>query len=83
MAEEDEFSLELEIKGKPVVVKGHLRKSAFTYQFLFQLGDAELIVEKDDHGELRAFAPGVIAGGPSPDQQLVKAIVAEMEKLLA
>ena len=80
MADTDEFSLDLEVRGKPVTVEGRLRQSTFTYQFLFDLEGTELIVEKDDQGELRAIAPGIRDGQKAPDQLLVKAILAEMEK---
>ncbi len=80
MADTEEFSLDLEVRGKPVTVEGRLRQSTFTYQFLFDIEGTELIVEKDDQGELRAFAPGIRDGQKPPDQLLVKAILAEMEK---
>ncbi len=81
MDEPEAFSLELELGGKPVTVEGRLRKSTYTYQFLFDLEGTELIVEKDDQGDWRAFAPGVRDGQKAPDVKLVKAIVGEMEKL--
>ena len=60
-----------------------LRASAFTYQFLCTVGENELILEKDDEGNLRALdADPFVTGKLKPDPGLVKAMITEMERIL-
>jgi hypothetical protein len=47
------------------------------------VGDVEMIVEKDDEGQLRALeADPFSAKKTKPDPGLVKALIAEMERIL-
>jgi len=60
-----------------------LRLSAYTYQFICQVGKSELILEKDDEGKLRAFdADPFSSGKPKAEAGLVRAFIEEMERIL-
>ena len=77
------FTLNFLFKDVPQEVTCRLRTSAYTYQFLCTVGEAELILEKDDEGNLRALeADPFSAKKIKPDPGLVRAMIAEMERIL-
>ena len=79
----ESFTLNFLFKDVPREVSCTLRTSAYTYQFLCRIGDSEMILEKDDEGNLRALdADPFSSGKPKPDPGLVRALIAEMEKIL-
>lgn len=80
---EESFTITVLHNGKEKEMTGRLRISAYTHQFLFNIGDAEIILEKDDEGNFRAIIPVVISNaGPKPDPSLVSALIEEMEKAM-
>jgi len=77
------FTLNFLFKEVPQEVVCRLRTSAYTYQFLCTVGETELILEKDDEGNLRALdADPFSAKKAKPDPALVRAMIAEMERIL-
>jgi hypothetical protein len=79
----DSFILNFLYRETSQEISCRLRKSTYTYQFLCTIGKYELIVEKDDEGNLRAVdADPFSSGKTKPDPGLVRAIIAEMERIL-
>jgi hypothetical protein len=79
----DSFTLNFLFKETRQEISCRLRASAYTYQFLCTVGENELIVEKDDEGNLRALdAEPFSSGKTKPEPGLVRAIIAEMERIL-
>jgi len=80
---EEAFTITVLHKGAEKEITGRLRISAYTHQFLFTIGDAEIILEKDDEGNFRVLNPSAISDtGYKTDPSLIRALVEEMEKLL-
>jgi hypothetical protein len=79
----DSFTLNFLFKETPQKITCRLRSSAYTYQFLCIIGENELIVEKDDEGNLRALNADPFSHEKTkPDPGLVKAMITEMERIL-
>lgn len=79
----DVVNLQMIYKGSPIEVICTLRVSAYTYQFLCQLDDTEIILEKDDEGKLRAImADPFSSKNKKPDPALVQHLIEEMERIL-
>jgi hypothetical protein len=79
----DTFTLNFLFKDIPREIHCRLRASAYTYQFLCTVGETELILEKDDEGNLRVLdADPFSAGKATPDPGLVRAMIVEMERIL-
>jgi hypothetical protein len=80
---EETFTISVMHKGVEKELTGRLRISAYTHQFLFTVGGAEIILEKDDEGKFRVLNSSVSSGpGQNPDASLIRALVEEMEKLM-
>lgn len=78
---EEFFTIKLLHKGVETVLSGKLRISAYTHQFIFVIGESEIILEKDDEGSFRALTTAGFAGSaPKTDPSLVQALILEMEK---
>jgi hypothetical protein len=79
----ESFTLNFLFKDIPQEVNCTLRTSAYTYQFLCKIGDREMILEKDDEGNLRALDADPFSPRRSKaDPGLVRALIAEMERIL-
>jgi hypothetical protein len=79
----EEFTLNFSYKGIPQEINCIFRASAFTYQFLCEIDKNELVIEKDDEGNLRALKADPFAETNSKlDPGLVKALLTEMERIL-
>jgi len=77
------FTLNFVYKGIPQQIDCTLRVSAYTYQFLCTAGSAEIILEKDDEGNLRAREADPFSNkNQKPDPGLVSALLVEMERIL-
>jgi hypothetical protein len=77
------FTVHFLFKGVPQEIDCTLRVSAYTYQFLCRMGNTDLILEKDDEGNLRAMeADPFSAKNQKPDPVLVRALITEMERIL-
>ena len=77
------FTLQFSYKGLAREVPCALRVSAYTYQFLCQLDDTEIILEKDDEGHLRAMESDPFSSKKKkPDPGLVRILIEEMERIL-
>jgi hypothetical protein len=80
---EESFTITVLYKGAEKEITGRLRVSAYTHQFLFTIGDAEIILEKDDEGNFRALNPSALSDpGHKTDPSLVRALIEEMEKIM-
>jgi hypothetical protein len=80
---EELFTISLMYKGQEQELTGRLRVSAYTHQFLFSIGDSEIILERDDEGHFRALmAPGEADRGKKTDEGFIRALIAELEKNL-
>jgi len=80
---EESFTITVLHKGAEKEITGRLRVSAYTHQFLFSIGDAEIILEKDDEGNFRALNPSALSDtGHQPDPSLVRALIEEMERIM-
>jgi hypothetical protein len=80
---EEAFTLELAYKGITCQVPCTLRVSAYTYQLLCQLGETEIVLEKDDEGNLRAMEKDPFsAKNKKADPLLVRALIEEVERIL-
>jgi hypothetical protein len=79
----ESFTLNFLYKGIPQQINCVLRVSAYTYQFLCELDKNELLVEKDDEGNLRVIkADPFSKNNTKTDPGLVKALLTEMERIL-
>jgi hypothetical protein len=79
----ESFTLNFLFKEVPQEITCRVRASAFTYQFLCTVGENELILEKDDVGNLRALEADPFSSKKAkPDPGLVSAMIAEMERIL-
>jgi hypothetical protein len=79
----ENFTFSFLYKGIPREISCRLRASAFTYQFLCTTGETELILEKDDEGNMRALeADPFSKKSQKTDSGLVKALIQEMERIL-
>jgi hypothetical protein len=79
----EDFTLNFMYKDLPQEVHCTLRASAFTYQFLCTIDQTEMILEKDDEGNLRAIQADPFSGkNKKPDPALVKTVIEEMERIL-
>jgi hypothetical protein len=79
----DSFTLHYLHKGVPEEVVCSLRVSRFTYQFLCTLDGTDIIIEKDDEGNLRVMEAEPFSGkGKTPDLLQIKAIKDELERIL-
>jgi hypothetical protein len=79
----ENFSVNFLYKGSPQQINCVLRVSAFTYQFLCEVDNNELVIEKDDEGNLRVLKADPFTNNHKmPDPGLVKALIAEMERIL-
>jgi hypothetical protein len=79
----ESFTLHFLYKDIPQEIECTLRVSAYTYQFLCLAGDSQMIIEKDDEGNLRAMESDPFSARiHKPDAGLIKAMLAEMERVL-
>jgi hypothetical protein len=79
----ENFTLSFSYKGIPHEIPCRLRVSAYTYQFLCTTGDTELILEKDDEGNIRALeADPFSKKSQKKDPGFVKVLIEEMERIL-
>jgi hypothetical protein len=80
---EESFVLTVNYKGTELDIPGILRISAYTHQFILSVSGTQLVIEKDDEQNLRAFLPAEeITKGSTIDSKLVSLIVAELSKVL-
>jgi len=79
----EHFTLNYLYKGATEEISCSLRVSAFTYQFLCTIDDAEMILEKDDEGKLRVLnADPFSSKKKTPDPMRVLAVKDELERIL-
>lgn len=75
--------LDISYKGVLYKIECNIRVSRYTYQFLCSTGNAQIILEKDDEGNLRALESDPHSGNfQKPEPGLVKALMEEMERIL-
>jgi hypothetical protein len=76
------FTLDILYKGVQHEVTCTLRVSAYTYQFICQTGNSQIILEKDDQGNLRAIEADPFSGNVHKTEPgLVRALMDEMERI--
>jgi len=79
----ESFTVNFLFREVPQEINCTLRQSAYTYQFLCTVGNSELILEKDDEGNLRVLdADPFSQKKQKPDPALVRALLEEMERIL-
>jgi hypothetical protein len=79
----EDFTVNFLYKGVPHEIHCTLRVSTYTYQFLCEIDDAEMILEKDDEGNFRAMEADPFLGKKkNPDPAHVRILIEEMEKIL-
>jgi hypothetical protein len=79
----ESFTLNFLYKGVPHQINCVLRVSAYTYQFLCELDKNELVVEKDDEGNLRVIRTDPFSkNNIKTDPGLVRALLTEMKRIL-
>jgi hypothetical protein len=79
----ESFTLDFEYKGIPQKINCNLRVSPYTYQFLCTTDHAEIIIEKDDEGNLRALDSDPFSKKPvKTDPTLIRAMIHALEKIL-
>ena len=80
---EEAFSLTVVFKGRELEIPGTLRISAYTHEFILTVSGIQLLIEKDDEQNLRAFLPAEeLKKGSTIDISLVALIVSELSKAL-
>jgi hypothetical protein len=78
----ESFTLDIIYKGVPQKINCILRVSTYTYRFLCQTGNTDIILEKDDEGLWRALeADPFSENKQKPDPGLVKALLEEMARI--
>jgi hypothetical protein len=79
----ESYALDILYKGVQYEINCTLRVSAYTYQFLCTTGNSQIILEKDDEGNLRAVETDPFSANVQrPDPGLVRALMTEMERIL-
>ncbi|HEY4154855.1 MAG TPA: hypothetical protein VGM24_05500 [Puia sp.] len=78
---EESFTITVLDKGIEKELAGRLRISTYTYQFLFEIGDSEIILERDDEGNFRALGSQAVPG-KKPDPSLVQTLIRAMEEIM-
>jgi hypothetical protein len=79
----DSFTLNFLYKGVAEEIPCSLRVSRFTYQFLCTLDGTDIIIEKDDEGNLRVMEAEPFSNkSKRPDALRIKAIMDELERIL-
>jgi hypothetical protein len=77
------FTLNFLYNGIPQEVSCSLRTSAYTYQFLCSIQETEIILEKDDEGNLRAREVDPFSNkSKKPEPGFIRALIDEMERIL-
>jgi len=80
---EESFTLSFLYKGVHTELSCHLRVSAYTYQFICVVGGHEIIMEKDDEGNIRVLDAAPFSDKfKKPDSEFIRAMVAEMQRVL-
>lgn len=80
---EETFILTVVFKGRELEIPGTLRVSVYTHQFILTVSGIQLVIEKDDEQNLRAFLPAEeLKKGSTIDSGLVALIVSELSKAL-
>ena len=79
----EDFTVNFLYKGVPQEIRCTLRVSTYTYQFLCIIDNTEMVLERDDEGNLRAMeADPFSIKKKKPDPALVMTLVGEMERIL-
>ena len=75
MNDEEELSLPVTYQGKELSFPLKIVPQGYVYRFVVQIGDAEVIFEKDDAGEYRAvLSKPDEHRGKLPEKELLAAI---------
>lgn len=79
----EDFTLHFLYKGIPEEIPCSLRVSRYTYQFLCKIDGTDIIMEKDDEGNLRVLEAEPFSNkSKKPDGLLVMAARDELERIL-
>jgi hypothetical protein len=79
----ESFILNFSHKGVMEEIVCTLRVSTFTYQFLCTIGGTDMIMEKDDEGNLRVMEADPFSNkSKKPDPALVRSVMDELERVL-
>jgi hypothetical protein len=79
----ESFTLDIIYKGVPQKINCALRASTYTYRFLCQAGNTDIILEKDDEGQWRALEADPFSENKlKSDPGLVRAVLEEMKRIM-
>lgn len=79
---ETSFELPVCYKGQDIELPMRLVTFGYTYRFVVQAGDTEIIIERDEQGELRALTNPEQLQAHKTDPELVAAIVRSIQQVI-
>jgi hypothetical protein len=79
---ETNFELPVHYKGQDIMLPMRLITYGYTYRMAVQAGDAEIMVEKDEEGELRALMEPEQMLQHKIDPELVAAIIHSLQQVI-
>ncbi|PXW17782.1 hypothetical protein C8D70_101104 [Chryseobacterium sp. CBTAP 102] len=76
----EEFEVPVTYKGKDMIFNGKLATFSYGYKLYVDVNGIEVIIERDDHGDLRALLPDA-ASEKDIDKGLIEAIIEVFKEL--
>ena len=79
---ETSFELPVHYKGQDIELPMRLVSFGYTYRFVVQAGEAEIVIEKDEQGELRALIDPEQVHVRQVDAALIEAIMNSIQQII-
>jgi hypothetical protein len=76
----EEFEVPVMYKGKELLFNGKLATFSHGYKLYVDVDGTEVVIERDDHGDLRALLPD-LASEKTIDKGLIEAIIEVFKEL--
>ncbi|MGI9582870.1 hypothetical protein ACR1PO_16865 [Chryseobacterium sp. RRHN12] len=76
----EEFEVPVTYKGQDLLFNGKLATFSYGYKLYVDVDGTEVVIERDDHGDLRALLPDA-ASEKNIDKGLIEAIVEVFREL--
>lgn len=76
----EEFEVPVTYKGKELLFNGKLATFSYGYKLYVDVDGTEVVIERDDHGDLRALLPDA-ALEKNIDKGLIEAIIEVFKEL--
>lgn len=76
----EEFEVPVIYKGKELFFNGRLATFSYGYKLYIDVDGTEVVIERDDHGDLRAILPDA-ASEKNIDKGLIEAIIEVFREL--